>query len=106
MTNPIPDLIENPKSRPRQYKTQLPPDLYMKLELEALKRGITPFKLTEALVTAWISGFLISLPPTQAPKAPLSPSSSVAGSINPPSTPESRGGTSGGVPLDSGVEGG
>jgi len=84
MNNPIPDLIENPKSRPRLYKTQLPPELYMKLELEALKRGITPFKLTEAIVSAWISGFLISRPSTQATTPPISPSPSIAGSINPP----------------------
>lgn len=76
----IPDLIESPASKPRVFRTQLPAELFLQLEAQALKRGVHSFKLAEFVITAWLRGELVSRPPAaQASPSPLSPSPSVAG---------------------------
>jgi len=44
----------------RVFRTALRPDLYLKLEMEAQERGgITPYKLTQILLTLYIEGKLV-----------------------------------------------
>jgi len=44
----------------RVFRTALRPDLYLKLEIEAQERGgITPYKLTQILLTLYIEGKLL-----------------------------------------------
>jgi len=55
-----------PKSSPskkvsdRVFRTALRPDYYLQLEMEAQERGgITPYKLTQILLTLYIEGKLV-----------------------------------------------
>lgn len=44
----------------RVFRTALRPDYYLKLEMEAQERGgITPYKLTQILLTLYIEGKLV-----------------------------------------------
>ncbi|MCK9619165.1 MAG: hypothetical protein M0R47_01370 [Methylobacter sp.] len=54
-----PKSSSNKKVSDRVFRTALRPDLYLKLELEAQERGgLTPYKLTQILLTMYIEGKL------------------------------------------------
>lgn len=56
--------------RYRKYLNQLLIDEYLVLELEANRRGTTPYQLSSEVVSAWLRG--ASLPPKPAPSPSLS----------------------------------
>lgn len=59
MTQLPPKLLSTRKVSDRVFRTALRPDLYLKLELEAQERGgLTPYKLTQILLTMYIEGKL------------------------------------------------
>lgn len=44
----------------RNYRTALRPDLYLALEMEAQERGgLTPYKLTQIIMTMYLEGRLV-----------------------------------------------
>jgi len=44
----------------RSYRTAIRPDLYVKLEQEAQERGgLTPYKLTQIVMTMYLQGQLV-----------------------------------------------
>jgi len=60
MTTLPPKSSSTKKVSDRVFRTALRPDLYLKLELEAQERGgITPYKLTQILLTLYIEGKLV-----------------------------------------------
>lgn len=60
MTVLPPKSSSSKKVSDRVFRTALRPDLYLKLELEAQERGgITPYKLTQILLTLYIEGKLV-----------------------------------------------
>lgn len=42
----------------RQYRTSLKPAEYLLLEQEALERGLTPYKLTQHVMSLYVNGQL------------------------------------------------
>ncbi|MGR8934837.1 MAG: hypothetical protein ACU837_10680 [Gammaproteobacteria bacterium] len=44
----------------RQYRTALKPAYYLRLEKEALERGITPYRFTQIIMTMYLDGRFIN----------------------------------------------
>lgn len=59
---------ERADNKERQYRTALSADNYLKLEKEALSRGITPYKLTSYIMGFYLSGECVLL--SDLPKKP------------------------------------
>jgi hypothetical protein len=55
---------ENPKQTYRKFQTALPTDIYVQLELDAAKRGLTFYKLVQSLLTLYANGRLQVKPNT------------------------------------------
>lgn len=64
--------------RVRKVSGELAPDIYLKLEMEAFQRGVSPYKLVSGVLTLYLSGKLKESRESSAP----SPSPSVAGGIS------------------------
>jgi hypothetical protein len=45
----------------RTYRTALDASLYLKLEQESLQRGITPYRMSQAITSSYLSGGLLIL---------------------------------------------
>lgn len=43
----------------RQFQLRLPTDTFLKLEMDAARRGTTSYKLGATLVTMWVNGKLV-----------------------------------------------
>ncbi|MEC4749811.1 hypothetical protein [Methylomicrobium sp. Wu6] len=74
MTNHIPSIPpvgsnpidNNDKSNERLFRTSLAPRDYLRLEIEAMDRGLKPFGLTKAVMTLYLHKQLVNvreLPP-------------------------------------------
>ena len=60
MTQLPPKVKPTKKLSDRVYRTAIRPDLYLKLELEAQERGgITPYMLTQIVMTMYLEGRLV-----------------------------------------------
>ena len=53
----LPERSNQPKKE-RAYRTSLPALEFLKLEKEALERGITPYKLTALIMAKYVNGQL------------------------------------------------
>jgi len=61
----------------RRFSSELPPELYLKLEMAAFDRNTTPYRLVSDVMAAFLSGRLV--PQQRSPSSPCpSPSPSVA----------------------------
>lgn len=69
---------KKPMPRVRKVYAELTPDLYIKLELEAYRRDLSPYKLASAVLGLYLSGALVDPRTSSAP----SPSPSIAGGIS------------------------
>jgi hypothetical protein len=58
----LPPRLKQNSDKDRQYRTALPGSFYSKLELEAVERGTTPYKLTGLIVMAYLKGELAESP--------------------------------------------
>jgi len=62
MSNQLPSRTTENTAKERGYRTSLPPLDYLKLEKEALERGLTPYKLTAIIMTMYVNNKLVPEP--------------------------------------------
>ncbi len=56
-----PKIKPNKRLADRVYRTAIRPDLFLKLEVEAQERGVTPYMLTQIVMTMYLEGRMISI---------------------------------------------
>ncbi len=57
--NELPPRVQSAKDQDRQYRTALQGQYYLDLEREATERGITPYRLTQIIMTKYLKGELL-----------------------------------------------